>query len=202
MTTRSKASQAYSKQKERARTRSSQITLVGQEIAPIPPRKNPHRRLLAEQSFRVFCETYFPHVFTLAWSDDHLRVIAKIERVVWFGETLAVAMPRGSGKTSLAQAAVQWAILGGWHKFVYLIANTDAAALSLLANIKAHLAGNELLAEDFPEAISPIRRLEGETRRCAGQRYYGVPPSIGRGHGERRGAAGPRRQARPARTRA
>jgi len=34
-------------------------------------------------------------------ADDHLRVIAKVERVVRERETLAVAMPRGSGKTNL-----------------------------------------------------------------------------------------------------
>jgi hypothetical protein len=90
-------------------------------------------------------------------------------------------MPRGSGKTTLCLTAVQWAILSGQHPFVYLIAATNEAALSLLANIKSHVAGNELLLADYPEAVYPIRCLEGETRRCNGQRYYGVPTRIGWG---------------------
>ena len=71
------------------------------------------RRARADRDFKFFCETYFPHIFTLAWSQDHLRVIAKIERVVRYRETLAIAMPRGSGKTSLCLVAVLWAVLSG-----------------------------------------------------------------------------------------
>ena len=147
----------------------------------MPAPRDLARRARADTDFRFFCEAYFPHLFTLAWSDDHLRVIAKIERVVRGHETLAVAMPRGSGKTSMCLTAVQWAILSGQHPFVYLIAATNEAALALLANIKSHLAGNELLLADYPEAVYPIRCLQGETRRCRGQRYYGVPTRIGWG---------------------
>jgi hypothetical protein len=141
------------------------------------------RRKLAEGDFRFFCESYFPHLFSLAWSKDHLRVIGKIERVVRDHETLAVAMPRGSGKTTLCLTAVQWAVLCGHHRFVYLISSTQESALSLLATIKAHLGGPgaPLLLADFPEALVPIHRLEGETRRCNGQRYYGIPTRIGWG---------------------
>ena len=40
-------------------------------------------------------------------------MIAKIERVVRYRETLAVAMPRGSGNTSICMVAVLWAVLSG-----------------------------------------------------------------------------------------
>ena len=46
----------------------------------IPPISDLQRRWRADGDFRFFCETYFPQVFSLAWSEDHLRVIAKIER--------------------------------------------------------------------------------------------------------------------------
>jgi len=42
----------------------------------------------------------FPHLFTLEWSQDHLRVIAKIEQVVRHRETLAVAMPCDSSHSA------------------------------------------------------------------------------------------------------
>ena len=147
----------------------------------MPAVADPERRRQGDQSLRRFCESYFPHLFNLAWSGDHLRVLAKIERVVREHETLAVAMPRGSGKTTLALTAVCWAILSGKHVFVYLITNTEERARELLGNIKRHLANNRLLAEDYPEAVYPIRRLDGESRRCNGQRYYGVPTQIGWG---------------------
>jgi len=87
---------AYQAAKDRARARSAAITLAGQDIAPMPSPKDPRRRARADRDFKFFCEAYFPHLFTLAWSQDHLRVVAKIERVVQYRQTPAVAMPRGS----------------------------------------------------------------------------------------------------------
>ena len=105
------AAAAHDKVKKRAKARAAVITLAGQDIAPMPSPKDMSRRARADRDFKFFCETYFPHLFTLAWSQDHLRVINKIERVVRHRETLAVAMPRGSGKTMLCQVAVVWAII-------------------------------------------------------------------------------------------
>ncbi|MBI5725027.1 MAG: phage terminase large subunit family protein [Planctomycetes bacterium] len=176
--------QAYQKARERAKARSAAITMAGQDIAPIPMPANQVRRANADRDLKFFCETYFSHLFTLAWSQDHLRVIAKIERVVRYRETLAVAMPRGSGKTTLCLVAVLWAVLSGRHEFVFLIANAQEAALAMLANIKSHILGNDLLLADYPEAVWPIRCLEGEARRCTGQRYYGIPTRVGWGADE------------------
>lgn len=150
----------------------------------MPPIQNLARRTFADGDFRFFCENYFPHLFHKAWSQDHLRVIAKIERVVKNHETLAIAMPRGSGKTSLCQVSVVWAIVTGQHKFVMLVDATEKRALKSLANIKAHLSLSEKLLEDYPEAVYPIRCLEGESRRCAGQRYYGIQTLIDWGKDE------------------
>jgi hypothetical protein len=176
--------QAYDRNRADAKARSSAITLAGQDIAPLPKIADAARRVRADRELQFFCEAYFGHVFTKAWSQDHLRVIAKIERVVRYSETLAVAMPRGSGKTTLCLVAVIWAILSGKHEFVFLISGDQDQALALLANIKAHLSTNDLLLADYPEAIYPIRRLGGETRRCAGQRYYGILTQIGMGTDE------------------
>jgi len=173
------ASQAYAKVKARAQARSAALVLAGQEIAPLPPTQGPARRARADGDFRFFCETYFPRQFTLAWSEDHLKVIAKIQRVVCDGEQFAVAMPRGSGKTTLCQTAVLWAVLSGRHPFVFLVASTAEYALAMLNNLKQQLTGNDLLLQDYPESVYPIRRLEGEARRCSGQRYYGVQTHIG-----------------------
>ncbi len=91
--------------KDRAKPRSAAATLAGQDIAPLPPIRDVARRARDDASFRVFCETYFPHLFWLSWSPDHLRVVAKFERVVKDRETLAVATPRGSGKITLCLVA-------------------------------------------------------------------------------------------------
>ena len=126
----------YGLLKERARARNAALSLAGRDIGEIPAVVNPERRAKAEQDFRFFCETYFPAAFTLSWSPDHLKVIAKIERAVLTGGLFAHAMPRGSGKTTLTSVACVWAILYGACPFVCLIAAAAERARSLLANIK------------------------------------------------------------------
>ncbi|MCY3024588.1 MAG: phage terminase large subunit family protein [Planctomycetota bacterium] len=165
--------------KAAAGARNRALSAEGRDIGELPAVVNPERKATAAANFRFFCETYFAKLFTLAWSDDHLRVIRKIERVVMHSETFAIAMPRASGKTTLCQVAVVWAILTGRHPFVFLIASTQEYALGMLDNIKSHLSANDLLLADYPEAVYPIRCLEGESRRCSGQRYYGRLTHIG-----------------------
>ena len=169
----------YNRVRKKAQARSAALVASGQEIGPLPPVRDPRRRAAADASFRVFCESYFPRLFTLEWSGDHLRVIAKIETAVTVGGQFAVAMPRGFGKTTLCQVAALWAILTGRHQFVFLISATAEFATAALANLKSHLSSNELLLEDYPDAVFPIHHLEGESRRCSGQRHYGHLTHIG-----------------------
>ncbi|HOM18471.1 MAG TPA: hypothetical protein PLQ00_14165, partial [Thermoguttaceae bacterium] len=82
-------------------------------------------------------------------------------------------MPRGSGKTSLCKAACLWAVLYGYRDFVVLIGSSEAHALGMLHDIKLQLETTPVLAEDFPEVIYPIHRLEGIANRCRGQLYQG-----------------------------
>ena len=121
---------------------------------------------------------YFPICSRWPGATITCAVIAKIERVVRSRDACRGHASR-IGKTTLCQIAVIWAILSGRHQFVVLVAATEDDALNLLANIKKHLAANSRLLDDYPEAIYPIRKLEGETRRCVGQRYYGSPTHIG-----------------------
>ena len=170
---------AYAKKLVREGARSKATVVAAQDIGAMPPVQNPLRRAKADADFRFFCESYFPQLFTLAWSPDHLKIIAKIESAVTHGGQFAMAMPRGSGKTTLCQVAVLWALLTGRQQFVFLIAATADYASAALTNLKNHLSQNDLLLEDYPEAVYPIRCLEGESRRCLGQRYYGRRTRIG-----------------------
>ena len=47
-------------------------------------------------------------------------MIAKVEQAVLRGGLFAMAMPRGSGKTTLAETACIWAMLTGAREFVCL----------------------------------------------------------------------------------
>ena len=83
-----------------------------------------------------FCEAYFPETFSLPWSPDHLKVIAKIETAVLRGGLFAMAMPRGSGKTTLAETACIWAMLTGAQQVVCLIGSDAGHARSMLESIQ------------------------------------------------------------------
>jgi len=169
----------YATLRERARARNAAIALAGRDIGEIPAPADPDRRRAARRDFRFFASTYFPDTFHLTWSPDHLRVIAKIERAVLEGGLFAMAMPRGSGKTSLAETACLWAILFGHRDFVFLIGSDESHAGEMLESIRTELEQNERLADDFPEACTPIVALNGISNRCSGQLYAGRRTHIG-----------------------
>ncbi|HRT24654.1 MAG TPA: phage terminase large subunit family protein, partial [Anaerohalosphaeraceae bacterium] len=173
-----KKERTYEEMKEAARLRNAELARAGQDIGQIPEVVNPQRKAAAAASFKTFCEVYFPEVFYLPWSQDHLKVIEKIETAVRQGGLFALAMPRASGKTSLMQMACLWSALIGATEFVTLIAASAERAKDLLENIKVWLETNDLLHEDFPEVTFPIRALERITNRQKGQRYNGIPTRI------------------------
>lgn len=167
------AKAAYAKRKEQSASWNRQVASAGRDIGEIPPVADPKRRDACRQDFRAFCEVYAAESFPLAWSDDHLRAIAKIEAAVLKGELFAFAMPRGSGKSTLSIWACLWALLYGHRPFIMLIGADQAISCQMLDAIKSHLEQNDILAEDFPAACFPIRMLEGITARARGQTSNG-----------------------------
>ena len=151
------------------RDRQAEQSLAGRDIGPLPEVVNPGRKAACERNFQLFCESYFPETYSLAWSPDHLKVIEKIETAVLRGGLFALALPRGSGKTTITESAALWSMLYGHREFVVLIGATESAALELLDSLKTELEVNERLAEDFPEVCYPVAQLEGIANRCAGQ---------------------------------
>ncbi len=174
-----RADAAYQAHRERAAQRQRELSRAGRDIGDLPAVVNSERKAKAERDFRFFCEQYFPQTFHLPWSLDHLKVIAKIEQAVLEGGLFAMAMPRGSGKTSLCETACLWALLYGHREFVALIGSDEEHAASMLDSIKAELENNEALLEDFPEVVYPIRCLEGIHQRAGGQLYQGKQTHIG-----------------------
>jgi hypothetical protein len=169
----------YEAHKERAAQRNRELSLLGRDIGELPAGVNAERKAKAERDFRYFCEQYFPQTFHLAWSPDHLKVIAKIEQAVLEGGLFAMAMPRGSGKTSLCETACLWALIYGHREFVALIGSDEDHAENMLDSIKVELETNDSLLEDFPEVVFPIRSLEGIHQRASGQLYQGKQTHIG-----------------------
>lgn len=144
-----------------------------QEIGPLPEVVDPKRRKACTRNFRRFCSTYFPDSFHMQWSEDHKRVIKKIQTAVLSGGLFAMAMPRGSGKSTLCETAALWAVLYGHRRFPMIIGADAGAATSCLDSIKASIESNELLCDDFPEVCFPVAQLDGSLQRANGQRIDG-----------------------------
>ncbi|MCG3127374.1 MAG: hypothetical protein CHACPFDD_02233 [Phycisphaerae bacterium] len=169
----------YDAMKERAAQRNREMALLGRDIGELPTVVHADRKERSATDFRFFCEQYFPQTFHLPWSPDHLKVIAKIEQAVLEGGLFAMAMPRGSGKTSLCETACVWALVFGHREFVALIGSDEEHAANMLDSIKVELETNDALLDDFPEVVYPIRALEGIHQRAAGQLYQGKQTHIG-----------------------
>jgi hypothetical protein len=166
-------SERYDDIKARGDTRARRVSAAGRDIGMPPPRVDAARWESCRYDFRLFCETYAAESFPLAWSQDHLKAIAKIEAAVLRGELFCFAMPRGSGKSTLCEWAAIWALVYGHRQFVVVIGSDQGIAEQMLDSIKAHLEQNDLLAADFPEATFPIRALEGSNKRSKGQTIDG-----------------------------
>jgi len=169
----------YEAYRDRKAREARAMSLSGRDIGDLPEVDDAARKDRARGDFRFFCEAYFPQTFHLRWSADHLKVIAKIEQAVLEGGLFAMAMPRGSGKTSICEIACLWAMLFGHRGFVALIGSDEEHAADMLDSIKAELENSDLLAADFPEVCHPIRSLEGITQRATGQLYQGKQTHIG-----------------------
>ena len=165
--------EAYEAHKAQVARRQRRQSAAGRDIGAIPAPANPENVERARGDFRFFCETYFPDTFYLPWSDDHLKVIAKIEQAILRGGLFALAMPRGSGKSTLAEISCIWAMLIGAHDFVCLVGSDAGHARAMLESIKIEFETNDLLLADYPEAVKPIRSLERIHNRAKGQTCQG-----------------------------
>lgn len=172
------AASAYDRHKERSSAAFREKSSAGRDIGEIPAIVDPARRASAAQDFRRFCETYLADAFPLAWSPDHLTAINKIEGAVLRGELFAFAMPRGSGKTTLCEAACLWAMLFGHRQFIVLVGADQTIASSMADSLKAQIENNDALLDDFPEACYPVRALDRISQRAKGQTYQGKPTEM------------------------
>ena len=164
---------AYDAHRAAAAQRQADLSKEGRDIGELPEVEDAERKASCKHDFKKFCETYFPEVYQLEWSNDHLRAIEKIQKSILDGGLVALAMSRGSGKSSLTETAAIWAMCYGHREFVVIIGASESAALEILDSIKTELEVNEHLAADFPEVTYPIKCLDGIANRCAGQIYKG-----------------------------
>lgn len=168
-----RSADAYQRKRVAAAARSAQESDAGRDIGEIPKVANKRRRAKAEASLFEYLK-YFPDRFNLKFSDDQLELIASTQKVIDQGGTEPIAFPRGSGKTQICIAGVEWAAITGRRKSMFLVGVSHKSAKRLMRTVKADFLTNDRLAADFPEVCYPIRKMDGRANRCAGQHCGGA----------------------------
>jgi len=150
--------------------RSRRLQAAVAEIGPIPDIANPDRRASCQRDLCRFLTTYFPATTgASAFSEDHLAIIARMQRCGLHGGHNLNVIYRGAGKTTISENTVLWLTLYGHRRFVSLFAMNLKLSSESIDAIKMELSENDLLLADFPEVCVPIHALEGKPQRCKSQ---------------------------------
>lgn len=168
----------YERHKKRAADRSREKSAEGREIGPLPAVADPERKDRGRLALLDFCREYFPRRFKLGFAEPHRVAAARMEHCTEGGGLFSCAMPRATGKTTLAECALMRAMLYGFRRFAVLVQATEPLAVQSLKKIQRELEANDLLLADFPEACYPIRMLERIVNRAKGQTLDGEPTRI------------------------
>jgi hypothetical protein len=120
-----------------------------------------------------------PRTFNMPFADCHREVIKGLQHAVLHGGNKAVALPRGTGKTSIAIGATIWAILYGHVRFGAVVAADQDAANKILQSIKTELWLSDGIGKLWPYLQSYLATGDGD-----GNKYRhilnddGSPPLI------------------------
>jgi len=149
---------------------SRERTRAGSDIGEIPKVVDAARRESCRLDLEGFLITYFPFSTGLSpFSDDHKRVISRIQDCILRGGRFTNAVYRGFAKSTISENSLLWAILYGHRRFGAIFAAEAGLADKAITSIKTELSDNDLLYEDFPEVCHAIRSLEGKPQRCNSQ---------------------------------
>lgn len=163
----------YDKQRAHAAKWARKQAAKGKELGKFPKVVNPARRERGRLSLESFGLEYFPRRFKLPNSAAHKTAIGVMQKCTDEGSKGAVAMPRGTGKTSWLEVAIIRAVAYGLRKFIPFICATAKLSSRRLKSILKEIETNDLLMEDFPEMCGPIRALNRANQRARSQTFKG-----------------------------
>ncbi|MEL7267528.1 MAG: hypothetical protein AAFP69_22335, partial [Planctomycetota bacterium] len=93
-------SESYERRRNRNANRDREESQAGREIGPLPPVVNPQRRESCRLDLMRYLLTYRAESYRMEFGPDQKRMIAAVQDCVLEGGSIAIAMPRGSGKTT------------------------------------------------------------------------------------------------------
>ena len=174
-----KSKQAIENRRKSTLERGRATSRLGADIGEIPKPINPDRREACRLDLAKFLIEYFPQSTGLSpFSDDHKRVIGRIQDCILRGGRFINAVYRGFAKSTISENSLLWAMLYGHRRFGAIFAAEADLATKAITSIKLELSENDLLFEDFPEVCAPVRALEGKPQRCNSQTFGGKATHI------------------------
>ena len=120
------------------------------------PIADPERRRRLEANPRAWLRWYLAAAFPLPWGPVHRDMIRAAVRAIRTGAGMAVAAPRGTGKSTVLWGVALWALLSGACRFPVVAGWSHAAARRALRKWLQALADNERIRADYPEACQPF----------------------------------------------
>lgn len=117
----------------------------------------------------LLLKTYFASDYTRPFGKLHRALIDGIWQTAMYGGKLALAAPRGRGKTQIVKGMIAAVILAGLVRFPVPIGPTTDHARELYEDFRRKIMYNDLLKDDFPEICDPVRALEGAPQRAGKQ---------------------------------
>ena len=162
-----KSKEALENRRRSTLERGRATSRLGADIGEIAKPLNPDRREACRLDLAKFLVEYFPQSTGLSpFSDDHNRVIGRIQDCILRGGRFINAVYRGFAKSTISENSLLWAMLYGHRRFGAIFAAEADLATKAITSIKLELAENDLLFEDFPEVCDPIRKLERMSQRA------------------------------------
>lgn len=95
---------------------------------------------LCYNSLGTFDKTFLPEAFNRPFYDPHKQILEALDSD---HQRIAIAAPRGMGKTSLAKSMVMRAILYRDYEFIPYVSNSETLAVMQCENIKRELRTNQ-----------------------------------------------------------
>jgi len=139
---------------------SRRLARIVKHVDPDPDAKRLRTRL--EKSMTQWIKRHGGPAFDQPFSNDHLKVIAKIEQAINGGGLFALAMPRGHGKSTLLKWATLYCLLTGRRRYVVIVAATSEMAQAVVEFVRQQIQESDSLHEHYPHVTTYARATDGK----------------------------------------
>lgn len=125
------------------------------------------RRNEARESLVAFIRTYLVgSLFSFEPEGKMCEALSEMEASLTSARPYNIELPRGSGKTTAAEAMCLYLLSYGLRKFLVVISNNQRAAGNILNDLYHVVSdGSTVFANDFPEVCLPFVIANGSFRR-------------------------------------